>query len=231
LAGSLSHNFVSSIYEDSNGDMWVGTDGGGLNKFNRKTHTFENFTTETGLTSNAILSIKPYDDHTLAISTWEGGLIIFNTNNYTSSALVHEDNNLNSISYKYMKNAVRKGDSLYIFTHGKGMNIYNIKSKTFHNAKNDTALSHFILPETGNKGIFDTEGNLWIATIVGLYRLQNNKMFEYLPDASKPNSINDKYVTDVYIDMQNRLWVGILNGLNLFDTKLTDLYLLKMIKS
>ena len=32
---SLSHNFVYSIYEDREGEIWVGTMGGGLNRFNK----------------------------------------------------------------------------------------------------------------------------------------------------------------------------------------------------
>jgi len=217
LDKSLSHNFVSCFYESEPGYMWIGTDGGGLNRFNLETHNFEYFNTAAGLTSNSILSIHQYDSCSLVISTWEGGVILFNTDDYSSTSLQHDENDLNSISYKYLKDAVRKGDSLYIFTHGAGMNIYTISTQTFHHAENDSSLTYFTLPETGNKGIFDSLGNLWITTTSGLYRLKDSIITDYFPDSTRSNSINDKYVTDIFIDSQQRIWLGTLNGLNLYD--------------
>ncbi len=40
---SLSHNFVQAIYEDHHGRFWVGTNGGGLNLFDRVTEQFAHY--------------------------------------------------------------------------------------------------------------------------------------------------------------------------------------------
>ncbi len=45
---SLSNNFVRVIYEDQAGDLWIGTEGGGLNKLDRDTNTFEHFKSNPG---------------------------------------------------------------------------------------------------------------------------------------------------------------------------------------
>ena len=37
---SLSHNVVYMVYEDQAGELWVGTWGGGLDRFDRETETF-----------------------------------------------------------------------------------------------------------------------------------------------------------------------------------------------
>jgi ligand-binding sensor domain-containing protein len=34
---SLSHHFIRALYEDAQGDIWVGTDGGGLDRLERQT--------------------------------------------------------------------------------------------------------------------------------------------------------------------------------------------------
>ncbi|OQX97811.1 MAG: hypothetical protein B6I24_07460 [Bacteroidetes bacterium 4572_128] len=35
----LSNNHVRTIIEDKNNNLWMGTEGGGINKFDRKTQT------------------------------------------------------------------------------------------------------------------------------------------------------------------------------------------------
>ena len=40
---SISHNFITALHEDSEGYLWVGTFGGGLNKFDRKKRIFKHY--------------------------------------------------------------------------------------------------------------------------------------------------------------------------------------------
>ncbi len=40
---SLSNNLVLAIYEDVNENLWIGTDGGGLNKLERKEGKFTHY--------------------------------------------------------------------------------------------------------------------------------------------------------------------------------------------
>lgn len=55
--GHLSDNWVRALYEDSNGTMWVGTNQGGLNRFDPSTETFASISTKDGLSSNQVVSI------------------------------------------------------------------------------------------------------------------------------------------------------------------------------
>ena len=40
---SISNNQIQSTFEDDEGFIWIGTGGGGLNKFNRATETFTHY--------------------------------------------------------------------------------------------------------------------------------------------------------------------------------------------
>ncbi|CAE7275531.1 unnamed protein product [Symbiodinium microadriaticum] len=55
---SLSYNDVSVIFIASDGNTWVGTFGGGLNKFNPEDKSFTRITKENGLSSNVVLTIE-----------------------------------------------------------------------------------------------------------------------------------------------------------------------------
>jgi hypothetical protein len=40
---TISHDEIRSIYEDSGGLLWIGTNGGGLNRFNPLTGDFRRY--------------------------------------------------------------------------------------------------------------------------------------------------------------------------------------------
>ncbi|AZI26377.1 histidine kinase [Pedobacter sp. G11] len=54
---SLSHNTVNGIFEDSRKQIWITTDGGGLNRFDEKNRSFERITVKDGLPSNFLFKI------------------------------------------------------------------------------------------------------------------------------------------------------------------------------
>lgn len=69
---SLSHNYITDIFEDDGGIIWIATRYG-LNKFNKKRETFEVFTKESGLPNDLVYGVLKDTDGFLWIST-NGGL-------------------------------------------------------------------------------------------------------------------------------------------------------------
>ena len=70
----ILNNFIKILLEDREGNLWIGTRGGGLACLNAKDGTFSCFTTQQGLASNILEAI--YEDHNgvLWIGTGGGGL-------------------------------------------------------------------------------------------------------------------------------------------------------------
>jgi PAS domain S-box-containing protein len=93
-ATSLSHNDVFSLYEDKNGVLWVGTGGGGLNRFDRTQESFKAYAKEVGFADDMIYGILEDNHNNLWLST-SNGIIKFNpktetVRNYgTSDGLLH----------------------------------------------------------------------------------------------------------------------------------------------
>lgn len=95
---SISDNEITSLFEDENGNLWIGTSKGILNKFNYKTETFEHFdiantsdwylldeekfvNVPLTLSRNQLSSITSIDQDKIGnlwIGTWGKGLIKFN---------------------------------------------------------------------------------------------------------------------------------------------------------
>jgi len=81
---SLNCNDIKTIYEDEEGNIWIGTAGGGLNRYvpesgSRKEH-FIAYTTSNGLSGDFISGILEDEKQNLWIST-ESGITKFNKKN------------------------------------------------------------------------------------------------------------------------------------------------------
>lgn len=68
---SISSNRVRYINGDSKGNVWIGTNYG-INKFDRKTETFERYTAEDGIANNTIYGILVDNDDNIWMSTNKG---------------------------------------------------------------------------------------------------------------------------------------------------------------
>lgn len=74
---AISSSACFCFYEDKNGKVYIGTEGGGLNIFNPKTEKFSHFTQKDGLPSNTIYGILPDKKEQVWLST-TNGLSLFN---------------------------------------------------------------------------------------------------------------------------------------------------------
>ncbi len=83
----LPHNWIYDLFQDSKGNIWVGTWGGGAAL--RTGTKWEIFTTETGLESNAVTSFAEGTDGRNWIAT-DKGLNFFDGSGIQSAGLVGE---------------------------------------------------------------------------------------------------------------------------------------------
>ena len=79
---SLSDNSINSLLVDRSGIYWIGTNEGGLNKFDYKKKLFTSYThnpnNPNSLTSNAIQSLMEDRSGQLWIGTFSNGVIVLN---------------------------------------------------------------------------------------------------------------------------------------------------------
>ena len=137
---------ITAIVEDAHGDLWLGTDGFGICKYDGT--SFTSYTSENGLAENTIHSLMVDSKDNLWIGTYWDGLSRFdgkNFNNFTSNKElsghgIHaffEDNN-GDIWISIKNNGVSKynGDtfthySKESFSNGSILSIYKDKENRF----------------------------------------------------------------------------------------------------
>ncbi len=74
--GSISHNRINNIFQDSKNNLWVATENG-LNYFIKESNSFLKYSTKDGFPSNVFYSILEAKNKNLWIST-SNGLVKFN---------------------------------------------------------------------------------------------------------------------------------------------------------
>jgi len=103
---------IFTIYEDRDKNFWIGTNGNGLVKWDRKTGKTESFTVAEGLSSNVIYGILPEQlpegENLWMSSTY--GLMCFNTLNHIVKTYTQKDglafNEFNRSSYYKSKSGL-----------------------------------------------------------------------------------------------------------------------------
>src|SRR5690606_1901670 len=100
----LNYMVVSSIIEDPNQNLWIGTEGGGINFYDIKSGRFQYITHQSGnanslSTNNVKAMIRSSDGH-FWIGTHDGGLNVLNSAKqpYRFKTFVNNPNDSTSLS-------------------------------------------------------------------------------------------------------------------------------------
>ncbi|KYP14559.1 hybrid sensor histidine kinase/response regulator transcription factor [Flavihumibacter sp. CACIAM 22H1] len=124
-------NTVRCIYQDKRGNFWLGTQGGGLLLFDKKTGTYKRFTTDDGLPSNSILRILE-DDHQVLWLTTFNGLCKFDPVTGITQNFTHTDG-LQSNQFSFNA-GIRLQSGEMVIGGIKGLNLFHPDSVRFGTA-------------------------------------------------------------------------------------------------
>jgi signal transduction histidine kinase/ligand-binding sensor domain-containing protein/DNA-binding response OmpR family regulator len=119
--GSISSNRIISLLDDHEGNLWLGTDGGGLNCFNIKSKTFKVFKEQQGI-SAIVFGLLQDNNGDLWLSTNEG-IIKFSPGPQKSRLFTNWDN-LQSKQFNY-KAYLKASDGKFYFGGVHGFNAFS----------------------------------------------------------------------------------------------------------
>ncbi|MCO7226643.1 two-component regulator propeller domain-containing protein [Pleionea sp. CnH1-48] len=216
---SISSNFTTSILEDTNGMLWVGTAGSGLNRFDPTTEISVRFKPieddSSSLSHNDVEHIYEDSQGTIWVSTSGGGLNRYDAKGNRFKRYLPDKNNPLSISHSYVRKIIEDpSGNLWIATNN-GLNYFYRDEERFihfvHNKAIPSSLSNSIVRDI----FYDKKGNLWIATSNGLNRFIsfNEGFVHYYPnERDKHRRVDDNVISSIYEDKLDRLWLGTKGG-------------------
>lgn len=222
-AGSLAHNFVSAILEDQAGNLWIGTYGGGLDKFDRRSKNFQHFRftphSNNGLTGDFITSLFQDEYGQLWIGTTTG---LTKLDRFTGqfTQYRHDINDAYSLSHNEVW-AIREDTSspthdLWIGTRAGGLNRFDRSSEKFvrytrefdnpHSLNNPAILSIYQ----------DRQANLWIGTYSGGLN-QFDRSAERFTFYTEQNGLANNMIFGILEDREGNLWLSTNKGISKFN--------------
>ena len=221
---TLINNKVRSIFEDSYGNFWIGTNGDGLHTMDRKTGFFTRHTYNPD--KPELLSRTPVKDPTdhitfitedaarkIWIGTLLNGIIRYDPvskqiDHYGS----HEDKTgILKDSTSWWANATPDG-FIWLSTQNANLfkiDIYNTVIQHFGNSSDD-----------GVSAFFEESASIyWHGTAKGLVRKdsKNGTTQRFVNEPRNPNSLSNNIVYRILKDKERYLWIGTNNGLNQFN--------------
>ncbi|TGD74126.1 response regulator [Mangrovimicrobium sediminis] len=221
-SSSLSSNNVTRIAEDSNGDLWIATFGGGLNKFSPTKKAFDRYFSDPNDRdspySNSIRTIF-WDRHASVL--WIGysdAISIFDPKTGSFRHFTPESSSLPDLGAIFDFAQTSDG-KVWIGTERAGLLQASLAGDinsgiSFYPHKKNKKLS---LPVT--RVIATQKGSLWLAHPnqgVSVYSPETGMLHEYTHEKQSVDSIASNKVFDIFEDRSERIWVATYEGLNLY---------------
>ena len=214
---TINGQYFSAICEDKDGNLWIGSLGGGLNKYIRSTDSFKRYKhnpkNNKSLSNDKVRALLIDRDGNLWIGT-EFGLDRYDPQ---SDSFVHYRNdpqNPNSLSNNYVLSIGQDASGKMWIGTFVGLNVFDFKKNKFSNFLEGRGEVRGLGINWANKIFLDRENNLWIGTTEGLHRYdeKNDRFIRYIPEKNNPYSISEKSIRDIIQDANGNLWIATTHG-------------------
>lgn len=208
---------VLAMQQDDKGNIWLGADGGGLFVlFLTEERAYE--LNKMPFPEVAITSMAMQAEQTLWLGTFEAGLFAYDIPSGQYQHYQYEPNNPQSLAYSNIWDiAVDSMGGLWIGVLGAGVDYLAPGSSHFEHIKGLSGRG------TLDMVLDEAHGYLWVAMENdGLNRidLATLEVQVYAEQAGDSNSLSSNKLRCLYLDKENRLWIGTeYAGLNQLDPK------------
>lgn len=186
----LANSIVNSIFQDSKGYIWFGTQGGGVSRFDGS--VFKNYNKEAGLVDNDVTYITEDKKGNIWIAT-SAGVSQFDGvsfKNYTA-----KDGLANGVVYCIYAD---EKNTIWFAVQEGGVNIYDGNKFTQLSVKDGLPSNNvFTISQDKNK-------NYWFGMSNGIAKYDGSRVTSY----DKKEGINNKTFFSSFVDSKGVVWFG-----------------------
>ncbi|RRN76207.1 hypothetical protein EIM50_25865, partial [Pseudoxanthomonas sp. SGD-10] len=218
LSTNISGNDVFCIKKDSRGNVWIGTNGQGINFYDSKKREFSERSEQSGLLGKIhlngfIRSIEEDVRGNIWIGSCGAGIAVYNPVSGETKVMNKGNSNIPSENISTIYCTSKEG--VWIGSPGYGLISYNETKNKFDTYTEKNGLANDVV----YKILEDLSGKLWLSTNKGISSFDVSK--KAFKNYSSYNGIqNSPFVHGAGLKLADgRLFFGGTDGFNYFDPK------------
>lgn len=211
--GETIETYVIDIIEDSDGEVWIATNGKGLYRFSPydtrdRLRVYRNIPgEENSIPQDIVMTLQQDSKRSIWIGTYSGGLCRFDKQKERFTT--YKKNDLpNSLSDNSIQKIFEDSHgNVWIGTFQNGLDLFNHTTGTFTNFqdKSSNNLLYHIHDIKEHR-----PGELFISSDngLGIFKVEKGEIMQSDNPQLKIRAGNNKFIYAIYIDKEESLWLG-----------------------
>ena len=221
----LSSSFVSAIFKDRMGKVWLGTSSNGINSYDSRKERFKYLSKETFLENIIVRGIAQDANNRLIICGDKSYVIELKKDNFSDFDFAQQNiKNVKPLLIAGFPNlnltTIENGFNEDLIVGSKGEDLFVLDSQL--KVKKQIVLNAQAKPTNVISDIIKTSSDeIWIATYYGVYVLSHNYELkhQFLPFEK---GLESNYFLSVYEDSKGDIWLGSNTGIYFFNSTLNE---------
>lgn len=217
-----SHHSIFTLCEDRDRNIWIGTDGFGINILDPETRAVTHLRSKNpnSISSDIITDIYSDSNDNIWIGTYLKGLSKFDWKTKQYTHYQYDPENPQSIAGNNIYTILEDSDGIFwIGTINNGLDRLDTETNTFTHFQHDPEDPASLSCNDVFKLYKDNAGQIWVGTRDGLCLLNkttgNFKRFAEHNDNG--SGLHGRWVYEIYQDASGNLWIGTDQELNLYN--------------
>jgi signal transduction histidine kinase/CheY-like chemotaxis protein/ligand-binding sensor domain-containing protein len=223
----LANDFVMAIEEAYDGNLWIGTENGGLSVLDYHTDNIYTYRHDdidpASLSINSVWSIYKDKKGNMWVGTFAGGINLLSKDGSRFTHYRHTSSPGSLNNNKVLHIFEDSNKNIWVGTDGGGVNLFDRRTGNFKHFLHDPNNPNSICGNYVLNVHEDSNGNFWIGTWsdgLTVYNPVKNTYRHYKNDPKDSTSINCNNAWAFLEDSRKNIWIGTFyGGLNLFNPK------------